>query len=160
MKYKLMILCFIVVSLFSGCKGEVIRCGAGEDEKTADEWIEQLFYISNVEYEVVNEANELDSKEYGGGYRVDLKVDKDNALEFRRKIEENYYIPENIEYYRNPIMNVYGQELGEGDTFYYNMGAVRRTIEDVDMIPKTCGFYIVCSQQENGDLYVILNYSE
>ena len=160
MKYKLIIMCIALVTLFSGCKGTFISCGAGEDEKAADEWIEQLFYIGDVEYEVVNEANGLDPKEYGGSYRVELKVDKDNSLEFIAKIEENYYIPEDIECYRNPIMNVYGQELGEGDTFYYNIGAVRRTIKDADMIPKTCRFYIICSQQENGELYVILEYTE
>ena len=160
MKYKLIIMCIALVTLFSGCKGTFISCGAGEDEKAADEWIEQLFYISNVEYEVVEENNELDPREYGGGYRVELKVAKENASDFISKIEENYYIPEDIENYQNPIVNVYGQKLGEGDTFYYSMGAVRRDIKWESMVPKTCSFFIICSKKENGELYVIMEYAE
>ena len=162
-EHKLIIVCIIfvlLVLLVCMCQGIYICCGFRDFDKTTEEWIEQLFYISNVEYEVVEENNELDPREYGGGYRVELKVAKENASDFISKIEENYYIPEDIEYYQNPIVNVYGQELGEGDTFYYSMGAVRRDIKWESMVPKTCSFFIICSKKENGELYVIMEYAE
>lgn len=65
-----------------------------------------------------------------------------------------------IEFYSIPIRNIYGKDLGENDTFYYGLSSVRRTIEGVDMIPKTCAFWIICSEKDTGELEVLMEYTE
>ena len=62
--------------------------------------------------------------------------------------------------YSNPIWNTYGKELGERDTFYTTTSGVRRTLEGVESIPKSCGFCIICSEKTTGEYEVKMVYCE
>ena len=132
---------------------DVIRQGS-------EELIEQIFDISEIKYKIIEESNSLSDKEYGGSYSVVIKLEKEDVPSFIAQVEERYYIPENIEEYSNPIWNTYGKELGERDTFYTTTSGVRRTLEGVESIPKSCGFYIICSEKTTGEYEVKMVYCE
>ena len=89
-----------------------------------------------------------------------IKLKKEEVTSFIVQVEERYYIPEDIEEYSNPIKNVYGKELGERDTFYTKTSSVRRALEGVEFIPKSCGFYIICSEKTTGEYEVKMVYCE
>lgn len=121
---------------------------------TTQEMIEKIFDIEGVEYTVVEEINELDDNEYGGGYAVVVKVDAENVSEFISKVEENYYISE---------YGYFGREAEENEIIYTRHSEVRRTLRGLSVFkskPKTCSLYIICKQQANGDYEVIMDYVE
>lgn len=156
MNYKIIVICAALIVCCCGCSKNGIN---GVNKVSSEELIEQFFLISEVEYSIIEELYELKDENYGGFYRVVIKVNQENVSDFIEKVEENYHIPEDIEWYSAPIMNVYGKELGEKDVFYTRASGVRRTIEGVS-IPKTCEFYIICSEKTNGDYEVLMDYSE
>ena len=131
-----------------------------EAHPDAHELIPQIFDITNTEYEVLEEDYRLSAYEYGGSYKVLLKVDETNIEAFMNELEEKYYAPEDVEGYKNPIMNTFGKELGENDKFYTRVTSVKRVIEGQMSIPKSCGFYIVCSHTDNGAYEIMLDYVE
>lgn len=156
MNYKIIVICVALIVCCCGCSKNDIN---GVNKASSEELIGQFFDIIDVEYTVIEEVYELSDKDYGGFYRVVIKVEQEDVPDFIEKMEEHYYIPENIKWYSNPIMNVYGKELGEKDIFYTRSSGVRRTIEGV-AIPKTCYFYVICSEKTNGDYEILMDYSE
>ena len=155
MKYKLLVICIVMSICCCGCEKE-----SNGNKVNSEELIEQIFDVSGVDYMIIEETNELSDKEYGGSYCVVLKVEKEDVASFITKLEGNYYKPEDVEAYSAPIKNVYGKELGENDTFYTRHSSVRRKLEGVNSMPKTCGFYIICSEKETGDYEIKMEYAE
>ena len=156
MNKKLLVVFMVMLITCYCCCG----CSSDKNIMTSEERIEQIFDISGVGYEVVAEENALSEKVYGGSYSVVLKVEKEYASEFIAKLEEGYYIPENVEEYENVIKNIYGKKLGETDMFYIRLAGPQREIEGKKSHPKTCGFYIICSKEITGEYEIKMKYDE
>lgn len=128
----------------------------GKIETETNKLIEQIFGVSKSEYEIIQENNGLDSKEYGGSYQVKLSIKKENMKTFIDEIEKEFSIPEDVDYF----VNNKGNYIGENDIFYVRMGSVKRVIEEAEFIPKTCSSYIVFSEAINGFFEVEMEYLE
>ena len=166
MNYKILVMCIVLVACCCGCgkepngKEDMTNETESVNKGASEELIEQIFDISDIKYKIIEESNTLSDKEYGGSYSVVIKLEKEDVPSFIAQVEERYYIPEDIEEYSNPIWNTYGKELGERDTFYTRTSGVRRNLEGVESIPKSCGFYIICSEKTTGEYEVKMVYSE
>lgn len=79
------------------------------------------------------------------------KGGKRGCVIFYKKVEEKYSVSQN---------GYYGRDLGEGYTVYEWMGSVRRTIDKVDSVPKTCQIWIICCEKSSGEYEVKLEYYE
>ena len=147
MRCKSMFFCIVLI---------ICSCYAGHGCKKKEniksvEMIERIFGISEGEYTIIEEDNSLSEKEYGGGYCVKIKVEKEDVSSFIKKVEEKYSVSQN---------GYYGRDLGEGYTVYEWMGSVRRTIDKVDSVPKTCQIWIICCEKSSGEYEVKLEYYE
>ena len=166
MDYKILIICIALVACCCGCgkepngKEDMTNEIESVNKGASEELIEQIFDISDIKYKIIEETNALSNKEYGGSYSVVIKLEKEDVSTFIAKMEENYFIPEDITVYSNPIKNVYGKELDETDIFYTRMCGVRRTLEGVESIPMTCEFFIICSEKTTGEYEVKMVYCE
>ena len=54
------------------------------------ELIQQIFGIEKSQYEIVHVENSLDHSNYGGSYRVTLKLSEEQLEEFRKEIEHMF----------------------------------------------------------------------
>ncbi|MBP3339050.1 MAG: hypothetical protein J6L69_06575 [Lachnospiraceae bacterium] len=117
----------------------------GDSAASTDEMlIEQFFDIENKQYEILDVWNNLDEKEYGGSYRVLLRVQEEDIQDFRDEVEEHYF----------------QEKDGKGDPFYTNLSSVKRNIPSAKWIPKTCNFFIYILSNEDGSYNVDMKYTE
>ncbi|MCI8373494.1 MAG: hypothetical protein HFI75_14110 [Lachnospiraceae bacterium] len=128
------------------------------------ELIQQIFGIEKSQYEIVHVENSLDHSNYGGSYRVTLKMSEEQLEEFRKEIEHMFAFAlseEEKAEIRFMIENATGIEPGENDLVYSRMSKVMRTIYGHDIEePKTSMSTVVCLEPVDGISKVVMNYAE
>lgn len=123
-----------------------------------------IFNIDIGSYQVVHEADNLDSKQYGGSYMAILELDEKDKDSFCKDVEERFgeglTKEAAIELYGDSIKNIIDNEVAEDAIIYYRPCSPQRVVKDATGVPKTVLINIVCSPMEDGKYKAWLYYAE
>lgn len=130
------------------------------NSKTDEEMIKQLFDLDVSDYEIIEVNNELRWFDYGGRYKIQMTIEKEQLDDFIASVEEYYWLADDSDGYKTVFRNLTGREWTENDIFYESLSSPKRNLGPFVGKPKTVSRHIIISESDNSDYSVEMYYLE